>query len=132
MSRDGDRLVYSSGQGRICPDCGKPAGACTCRKRRDRGGGRASRQEARAQADPRDGVVRVRRETKGRKGKTVTTVTGVPLAEAALRELAKELKQRCGSGGAAKGGVIEIQGDHADKILEALAARGLKAKRAGG
>ena len=76
--------------------------------------------------------MRVRRETKGRKGKTVTTVIGLPLAEAALRELAGELKRGCGSGGAAKGGVIEIQGDHADVLVEDLAARGYSVKRAGG
>ena len=76
--------------------------------------------------------MRVRRETKGRKGKIVTTVTGLPLAEAALRELAGELKRRCGSGGAAKGGVIEIQGDHAEVLVEELAGRGYSVKRAGG
>jgi len=132
VSRDGSRLVYSSGPGRICPDCGKPTAGCVCRRRRDRGGGRSSRQDERARSDPRDGVVRVRRETKGRKGKTVTTVTGVPLAEAALRDLAADLKRRCGSGGAAKGGVIEIQGDHAEVLVSELEGLGYTVKRAGG
>lgn len=119
----------------MCPDCGKPASACRCRRDRGQKQGRQSqqsRQAGRVQADPRDGVVRVRRETKGRKGKTVTTVTGVPLGEAALRELAAELKRRCGGGGAAKAGVIEIQGDHAEVLTGELEARGYTVKRAGG
>jgi translation initiation factor 1 len=76
--------------------------------------------------------VRVRREVKGRRGKTVTTISGVPLAEDALRELAAELKRSCGTGGSAKGGVIEIQGDHADVLIESLQERGFTVKRAGG
>jgi translation initiation factor 1 len=127
MSRDGSRLVYSSERGRVCPDCGQPTTGCKCR-RKPRGRG----PETPTPPDPRDGVVRVRRETKGRKGKTVTTVSGVPLSEAGLRDLAAELKRRCGSGGGAKGGVIEIQGDHCDALLEELGARGYRAKRAGG
>jgi translation initiation factor 1 len=134
--------VYSSERGRICPECGKPAGDCRCRsgqkgkgKEKGRGkgrGARSGRQAERAQADPRDGVVRVRRETRGRKGKTVTTITGVPLGEDALRDLAGELKRRCGCGGAAKSGVIEIQGDHAEVLVAALEERGYRVKRAGG
>jgi translation initiation factor 1 len=77
-------------------------------------------------------VVRVRRESQGRGGKTVTAVHGVPLAADALRELAGELKRRCGSGGTARDGVIEIQGDHVGLVLAELAARGYTAKRAGG
>jgi translation initiation factor 1 len=76
--------------------------------------------------------VRVRRETQGRGGKTVTTVHGVPGSADALRDLAGELKRRCGSGGTAKDGVIEIQGDHVDAVLAELEARGYRAKRAGG
>ena len=79
-----------------------------------------------------DGIVRVRRETKGRGGKTVTTVSGVALASDALRDLAKELKQRCGTGGAVKDGVIEIQGDHRTPIVAALEERGYEVKLAGG
>jgi translation initiation factor 1 len=103
-----DRIVYSTGQGRIkaTPQSKVPA----------RG----------------DGVVRVRRETGGRGGKTVTTVQGVPLAEAALKELAGELKRLCGTGGTVKDHVIEIQGDHRDKIVSALEQRGFTVKLAGG
>ena len=79
-----------------------------------------------------DGIVRVQRETKGRRGKTVTTVTGVPLPSDALRELAGELKRRCGTGGAVKDGVLEIQGDHVTVLMEALRERGYTVKRSGG
>jgi translation initiation factor 1 len=76
--------------------------------------------------------VKVRRETGGRRGKTVTTVSGVPLADAELRELAGRLKKRCGVGGSAKDGVIELQGDHRDVVLEVLSAEGYDAVLAGG
>lgn len=79
-----------------------------------------------------DGIVRVSRETKGRKGKGVTLVTGLPMAPTQLEELCRELKQRCGAGGAVKAGVIELQGDHRDAVLAELLARGFKAKLAGG
>ncbi|MGH8354835.1 MAG: translation initiation factor Sui1, partial [Pseudomonas sp.] len=79
-----------------------------------------------------DGIARVRRETKGRGGKTVTTISGVPLAEEPLKELASALKRRCGCGGALKDGVIEIQGDHLELLLEELTQRGFKAKKSGG
>jgi translation initiation factor 1 len=79
-----------------------------------------------------DGIVRVRRETQGRGGKTVTTVSGVGLAEEALRDLASELKRRCGTGGSVKDYVIEIQGDHRDAVVAELEQRGYTVKRAGG
>jgi len=77
-------------------------------------------------------VVRVRREVQGRHGKTVTTISGVPLPQDGLRELASELKRRCGTGGSAKEGVIEIQGDHREVLVVELAARGFVVKLAGG
>jgi len=120
MSRDDARTVYSSHAGRVCPACQRPVDRCTCR--RERAGG----------APAGDGIVRVRREVKGRRGKPVTTIAGVPGGEAALRELASELKRRCGSGGSVKDGVIEIQGDHRDDLIPLLEARGLRVKRAGG
>ena len=102
----------------MCPGCGKPAKGCVCRKN--------------SAAPAGDGVVRVQRQSKGRGGKTVFVITGLPLDAAALTALAGELKRRCGCGGTAKDGVIEIQGDHAELLLEELAKRGYKAKRAGG
>ena len=87
----------------------------------------------RAPRAPRgDGIVRVRRETQGRGGKTVTTVAGVGLPEAELRELAGELKRRCGTGGSVKDYVIELQGDHRDAIVAELEKRGFTVKLAGG
>jgi translation initiation factor 1 len=90
-----------------------------------------SQQSAPARA-PGDGVVRVGRETKGRRGKGVTVITGVRLAPEQLAELAAELKRKCGSGGTVKDGVIEIQGDHRDAIVDELAKRGWTVKRVGG
>lgn len=112
------RLVYSTGTGRICPECGRAAAVCSCRKK---GGQPAG-----------DGIVRIRRESKGRGGKTVTVITGVPLGDEAVKILAGELKRRCGTGGTVKEGVIEIQGDHRELLLTELATRGYKVKAAGG
>lgn len=111
-------LVYSTDAGRMCPDCRQPTAACICKQ---------------TKALPKtDGVVRVSRSTKGRGGKTVTLVTGLALDESALAKLAKQLKAACGSGGTVKDGVIEVQGDHCDTVLQALLKQGHAAKRAGG
>lgn len=116
-------LVYSSERGRICPHCGLSTKRCVCRK---------NPRKLDPEAFRGDGIVRVRREKKGRKGKTVTTLTGIALPEAELKDLAKDLKRRCGGGGAVKDGVIEIQGDHCDVLVEELEKRDFKVKRAGG
>ena len=79
-----------------------------------------------------DGTVRVGRETKGRKGKGVTVVAGVPLAGDALEDLATRLKKRCGSGGTVHEGIIEIQGDHRDTLVAELGKLGYTVKRSGG
>jgi translation initiation factor 1 len=113
-------LVYSTDGGRICPRCRWPVDRCACR------------EQAGSASPSGDGVVRVRRETKGRKGKGVTTVSGVPLPPDGLAELARELKKNCGSGGTLKDGIIEIQGDHVATVMEMLAGRGWKVKRSGG
>ncbi len=115
---DYDGIVYSTTEGKMCPRCGKRLTACTCRKKN---------------AMPKgDGKVRVGREKKGRKGKGVTVITGLPLGHQALRQLAKELKQKCGAGGTVKDGVIEIQGDHRDFLVKELIKQGYNAKRSGG
>ncbi len=119
MKISNSSLVYSSESGRICPECRKPVKACLCRKQ--------------AKTSPAgDGVVRVGRETKGRKGKGVTLISGVPLPPDELKKLAKELKQKCGTGGALKEGVIEIQGDHRDALIDLLKMKGWLVKRSGG
>ena len=93
-------------------------------------------RKARAQQvrDHRDagGRVKVRRETAGRRGKAVTTVSGVPVPDDELKALAGRLKKRCGVGGSAKGGVIELQGDHRDAVVEVLRAEGYDVVLAGG
>jgi translation initiation factor 1 len=111
-------MVYSTERGLVCPKCRLPTSTCRCGKADPAPGG--------------DGIARVRRETKGRGGKTVTTVSGVPLGREALRNLASDLKRRCGTGGTAKDGVIEIQGDHRETIVAELSRRGFTAKLAGG
>ena len=108
-------LVYSTGRGAVCPGCGNPTGQCVCRE---------------GTFVPRgDGTVRVSRETKGRKGKEVSLISGVPLGAEALAALAKDLKQRCGTGGTVKDGVIEIQGDHRGRLIEELQSRGHRVMR---
>ena len=79
-----------------------------------------------------DGIVRISRETKGRKGKGVTIVNGLDLDSERLKTLAKELKQLCGTGGTVKEATIEIQGDHRTKIQSALESKGMNVKLAGG
>ncbi len=119
MKKRSGALVYSSASGRMCPSCGRPAAKCTCGQKSPR-------------VDRGDGIVRVRREVKGRRGKTVTTISGVPLPEDELRSLAGELKRRCATGGSVKNGMIEIQGDHRDLLVEELEGRGYSVKLAGG
>jgi translation initiation factor 1 len=80
-----------------------------------------------------DGIVRIGRQTQGRKGKGVTVITGLPLAGGALEELATRLKKRCGSGGTVTdAGAIEIQGDHRDALVVELGRLGYTVKRSGG
>ncbi|WP_028584171.1 translation initiation factor Sui1 [Desulfogranum mediterraneum] len=118
-----DNLVYSTAGGRICPGCNQPVARCCCQ---------ANREQAQAKSRQSDGVVRLSRQTKGRKGSGVTLISGIPLAAAELKPLAKKLKKQCGSGGTIKDGVIEIQGDHRQLLLEALGKLGYRVKLAGG
>jgi translation initiation factor 1 len=111
-------LVYSTDAGRMCPGCRQPVATCQCRQA--------------ARPAPGDGVARVTRESKGRGGKTVTVVRGLPLEGDDLAELGKRLRSACGAGGTAKDGVLEVQGDHADRVVAWLVQAGHLAKRAGG
>jgi translation initiation factor 1 len=113
-------IVYRSDVGRICTGCRRPIAQCACKDTR----GKAVR--------PGSGVVRVSRVTQGRGGKAVSVISGLPLDQAALAALAKQLKQRCGSGGTVREGTIEIQGEHRDTLVAELAERGYAARRAGG
>jgi len=111
-------LVYSTEAGRMCPLCRQPVAGCRCKQ---------------AQAPAKtDGVLRVSRESKGRGGKTVTLVRGLALDALALAQLGKQLRAACGSGGTVKDGVIEVQGDHCELVMEALKKQGYAPKRAGG
>lgn len=110
-------LVFSTDGGRMCPDCQKPHAECIC---------------GQPQVPAGDGIARVRRETKGRGGKTVTTISGLALPADELKKLAKRIKARCGCGGSVVDGVIEIQGDRADMLCDWLTAEGFNTKRAGG
>jgi len=110
-------LVYSTESGRMCPDCRQPASACACKTKPVVKG---------------DGVVRVSLQTKGRGGKAVTLVKGLALDATALAALGKQLRSACGSGGTVKDGVIEVQGDHCELVIETLKKLGHQPKRAGG
>ncbi len=110
-------LVYSTDSGRHCPDCEKPQDDCIC---------------AQQPVNSGDGIARVRRESKGRGGKTVTTIQGLCLTLDELKTLTAALKKRCGCGGSLKDGVIEIQGEQVELLLEELRKRGFTAKKSGG
>jgi len=119
VTSDGGGIVYSTGVGERCPNCLRPIRECVCRKGTP---GKASS----------DGVIRISRETQGRKGKGVTVISGLALGQAELETLATELKKKCGSGGSVENGRIEIQGDHRDRLVEELSRKGWKTKRSGG
>ncbi|MBU3016379.1 stress response translation initiation inhibitor YciH [Paraglaciecola agarilytica] len=95
-------------------------------------GGRIAAKKAQPSRPQTDGIIRIRRETKGRKGKGVTTLSGMDMDAAQIKALCSDLKKMCGTGGAVKDGVIEIQGDNRDKIKQALEKRGYTVKLAGG
>lgn len=104
----------------MCPDCEQPLAQCSCRR-------------ADNVATPsKDGIVRVGRETKGRKGAGVTIICGLPGSEDELKKLATDLKKKCGAGGALKDGQIEIQGEHRERLVTELEKLGYRVKRSGG
>jgi translation initiation factor 1 len=109
------RLVYSTELGKTCSECESAVSDCTCE------------EETLPQGD---GIVRVSLDTKGRKGKGVTLIKGLPLISKDLKVLAKELKQKCGVGGSVKDSTIEIQGDHRDLLIALLKAKSYVVKKA--
>ncbi len=111
-------LVYSTLHGRMCPSCNNPLDDCNCKTIKP--------------VIKNDGFVRISRETKGRKGKTMTVISGLPLSQERLTSLAKQFKQQCGTGGTVKDDCIEIQGDHRDKLFDSIAKLGFKVKKSGG
>ena len=111
-------VVYSTELGRVCPGCGHPAQKCCCSKKKSQDFG--------------DGIVRISRQTKGRKGAGVCIITGLPVDELTLKKIGQNLKKKCGTGGTIKNGVIEIQGDHRDLLVATLTQLGFKTKLAGG
>lgn len=108
MNNGNSRLVYSTDSGRI------------------------KQEEVRTLCAKGDGIVRIQRQTSGRKGKGVCLIAGVDLNDAALNKLAAELKRKCGCGGSVKDGLIEIQGDKRELLKQLLEAKGIKVKLAGG
>ncbi|HFV9220422.1 stress response translation initiation inhibitor YciH [Enterobacter roggenkampii] len=108
MTDSNSRLVYSTESGRI------------------------DEPKAKVERPRGDGIVRIQRQTSGRKGKGVCLISGIDLDDAELTKLAAELKKKCGCGGAVKDGIIEIQGDKRDLIKSLLEAKGMKVKLAGG
>ena len=119
---DNSRLVYSTEKGQICPVCQKPVLKCSCKKKK-------LKPPVKVKTD---GIIRIQREVKGRKGKTVTTVSGFQITADELKHLAAQLKRRCGTGGSVKDGIIIIQGDHREGLLSELKKQGYTAKLSGG
>ncbi len=120
------RPVWSSESGRICPECGNPVSSCTCKKKKD------LKTEKNLRNFPDDGIIRIMRETKGHGGKTVTIIGNISIDNSKLKDMAKQLKNRCGTGGTIKDNEIIIQGDHREVILQELTKQGYRAKIAGG
>ena len=113
--RGGGRVVYSTGIGRVCPGCGWPADNCQCSRTRE-------------DKVPDRVVAKLRMEKKGRGGKTVTVVDGLPRNAEFLKALGQELKRTCGTGGTVGEGVVELQGDVRDRVREVLAKKGYVVK----
>lgn len=128
MRKRDSELVYSSDEGDLRRS--KPSDSGPSRGGRKKGKGRAA--AAPVTRPPAGTRLKVRRETSGRRGKAVTTVSDIPLSEAEIKKLGNDLKRRCGVGGTAKNGVIELQGDHRDKVLKFLKEAGYDAVAAGG
>jgi translation initiation factor 1 len=114
--RDDVRVVYSTGAGRICPECGQPFDQCQ------------GRHQATDEAVPARIVAKLRMERTGRGGKTVTVIDGLPRNAAYLKELCQDLKRSAGCGGAGQVGAVELQGDLRDRVRDILSRRGFTVK----
>lgn len=112
------RVVYSTDQGQLCPGCRHPIKACVCKDQ--------------SRSPSSDGIVRLERQSKGRNGKPVVIIKGLPLNDADLKKLAKELKAKCGVGGSIEDGNVLIQGDKREILLPLLEKKGYKVKISGG
>jgi translation initiation factor 1 len=113
------RLVYSTDAGRICPQCGLPVGRCRCSQNRS------------SSTKHTDGAVRIALDKKHRRGKMMTIISGAPGDEAELAQLCRELKKLLATGGSARDGQVELQGDHRERVAAYFATRGIKTKRVG-
>ncbi|MCZ2720287.1 translation initiation factor [Marinomonas sp. 15G1-11] len=111
------KLVYSTEVGKVCSQCQQSINDCSCKEDHHVIG---------------SGKVKVLHETKGRKGKGATLITDLALNSTELAKLAKEIKAKCATGGTVKDGIVEIQGDHRDKIIQLLSLKGIRAKKSGG
>lgn len=111
--------VYSTEQGEICPQCNNPTTNCNCKQKK-------------LALDSSDGIIRIRRETKGRKGAGVTIIDGLVMENDELKQLVKKIKKTCSSGGAIKDGSVEVQGEHREKVKALLEKQGYTVKLAGG
>jgi translation initiation factor 1 len=115
--RGNGRIVYSTEAGRICAGCGWPAVDCRC-----------STSHAADEPIPKRIIAKLRAEKKGRGGKTVTVVDGLPRHATFLKELSQELKRACGTGGTIVGGAVELQGDLRERVRACLLAKGFIVK----
>ena len=114
-ARGNNRVVYSTGVGRVCPDCGRPENDCHCSKSADH-------------AIPAKIVAKLRLEKKGRGGKAVTVVYDLPRNAVFLQRLSQELKRACGTGGTVADGTVELQGDLRDRVRDCLLKKGFVVK----
>ena len=117
MQRRAQGTVYSTGTGRVCPTCGWPEANCQCSSRR-----------AADEPVPSRVVAKLRMEKKGRGGKAVTVIDGLPRNAAFMRELCQELKRTCGIGGTVADEAIELNGDLRDRVRPLLAQKGFVVK----
>ena len=118
--KDNGGLVFSTTTGKLCPNCQQPVANCRCK------------ETAASRIPQGDGIVRIRRETKGRKGAGVTLLCDICLSQNDLKILAKDIKKKCGTGGSLKDGVIELQGDVREQTKKLLEGKGFRVKICGG